>query len=311
MDATEVAFPAPVIGPSRSLGHFVDAEAFERFTTAYREAALLLPDARACSLPTGAGVVRAYRFGPTGPTGPDAVPVMLISGRDASTPMWAPTLPDLLTLDRPVISLDSLGGPGCSSQTAPQRTAADQAAWVAEAIRGLGLERVHLVGHSLGGWLAVQVAAHHPEVLASVAALDPARTFAELSPGFVAAGLAASTSLVPAPWRRRLVRWIAGEPMSLADPVDRLGWASITCFRARQPAPRLPTAELLAALEVPVLAVLAGRSRVHDAARAERTARTVPGAVVEVWPDAGHCLHAEHPRRLAARLADHVSGTEA
>lgn len=312
MSSIEVEFPSAVVGASRTVGHFLDRSAFERYAAAYREATRVLPPAEASTVETASGLVRAYRFGDAVPGTTARVPIVLLSGRDSATPMWAPVLAELRALGRPLYSLDSVGGPGCSAQTGPLDTGEQQAAWVAEAVRGLGLERVHLVGHSLGGWLAVQVAMHRPDVLASVTVLDPPRVFTELGPGFVAAGLTASVPVVPARLRRRLLGWIAGAPMTETDPVDRLGWASIQTFRARQPPPHLPATADLAAIDVPLLVLLAGRSRVQRAHKAARGAAVVPGAQVEIWPDAGHCLHAEEPARLAARLrgqVDLVDGT--
>ena len=46
---------------------------------------------------------------------------------------------------------------------------AQRAGDIVAVIDDLGYERAHLVGHSMGGWLAVGVARHHPERLASLA----------------------------------------------------------------------------------------------------------------------------------------------
>lgn len=311
MSHVELEFPSAVVGTSRTRGHFVDQGAFERFAAAYREAFAALPPAEARTIATAAGPVRAYRFDTGAPGAAGRTPVVLLAGRDSSTPMWAPVLDDLLDLGRPLYSLDSVGGPGCSAQTGPLDTTEQQAAWVAEAVTGLGLAPVHLVGHSLGGWLAAHVAMHRPDVVASVTVLDPPRVFTELRLGFVAAGLTAAVPVVPARLRRRLIAWIAGTPLSEDDPVDRLGWTSIQTFRARQQPPQLPSAEDLAAIDVPLLAVLAGRSSVQSAERAAAGAAVVPRAQVDVWPEAGHCLHAEEPARLATRLGEFLSGTGA
>lgn len=308
MRGVDVQFPSPVIGASKTLGHFVDQVAFERYVEAYRAAAQLLPPAEARTVTTSFGLVQVYQFSSADTRATGRTPVVLMSGRDSATPMWAPALDDLLTMGRPLYALDSVGGPGCSSQARPLTTSQDQAAWVAEVVRGLGLGRVHLVGHSLGGWLATQVAIHHPDVLASVTTLDPPRAFTELSLKFVAAGLTASVPAVPARLRRSLIGWIAGAPMNQIDPIDRLGWTSIQTFRVRQQPPQLPDRADLSSIEAPMLAILAGRSRVHDAQKAARGTNAVPGAQVEIWSDVGHCLHAERPRRLAVRLQEFTDG---
>lgn len=79
-----------------------------------------------------------------------------------------PTLPGyrLIALDRP--------GAGYSTR-APGATARlpEQAKLVADFIRALGLEKPLLVGHSLGGAVALTTALNHPDAISGVVALAP------------------------------------------------------------------------------------------------------------------------------------------
>lgn len=294
----------------RGIGYFVDAEALQRYAAAYGAASKHLPAQRTESVvETAHGLVQAYRFGPE--RGESSVPLLLLSGRNAGTPSWAPSLPHLLTLERPIIALDSVGEAGRSAQTAPLNGPADQAAWVAESIGALGLNRVHLVAHSLGGWVATHVARHRPTVVASVTVLDPPATFTGLSLGFTAGGLAAAMLPMPAPLRRRVLGWIAGgsvaaDTVSGSDDLEALGMAGLRTFRVRQPPPARPAAEDLRVDQVPSLAVFGARSRVHDADAAAHAAEGL-GWRSEVWPDAGHTLHVDFPERLVALVGEHIS----
>lgn len=97
--------------------------------------------------------------------------------------------------------------------------------------------------------------------------------------------------------------------MVASDPLDQLGWAGLQCYRVRQQPPQLPSPADLASIRVPLLAIFAGRSRVHDAQAAVRGAESVPRSRVELWPDVGHALHAGEPARLATTLGDFVDGS--
>jgi pimeloyl-ACP methyl ester carboxylesterase len=74
----------------------------------------LPPVSESTDVPTSFGTVRAYRFdGPS--AGP---PVVLLPGRNASTPMWRVNIPALLE-QRTVIGIDLLGEAGMSVQSKP------------------------------------------------------------------------------------------------------------------------------------------------------------------------------------------------
>ncbi|MFL1438693.1 alpha/beta fold hydrolase, partial [Nocardiopsis protaetiae] len=251
---------------------------------------------------TAFGRVRVYRFD-GGPGEP-----LLLPGRNASAPMWAANLPPLRR-GRTVYALDGLGEPGCSAQSAPIASAADQAAWLDQTLEGLGLDAVHLLGVSIGGWLGVQMLLHRPQRVLSLMALDPARTFGELTPAVVLVSLGAVLPM-PDRWRGRLVGLISGgidHSQELA--VGRLVAAGMKHFDVRLPPPVMPTGAELAAISTPVLVVIAGRSVIHRPGRAAARARAHLGEeAVELWPDASHAISGEYPREIADRLDRFVAG---
>lgn len=100
-------------------------------------------------------------------------PVVFIHGAliaDAFRPLVAePRLADryrLITYHR--------RGYGGSSRTLGPISIAQQAADCRALLRHLGVERVHVVGHSYGGCVALQLALDAPRVIHSLALLEPA-----------------------------------------------------------------------------------------------------------------------------------------
>ncbi|MGW7487816.1 alpha/beta fold hydrolase [Streptomyces sp. NPDC054786] len=298
----DISFPEPRIGPEwarRGIGAFRDAEAFERFAAVYREAmdALPEPDAQ-LNVDTAFGTVRVYRFG----TG-EGVPLVLMPGRQSCTPLWRTNLPGLMKSGRPVYAVDGLGEPGCSVQSAPMTSGADQAAWIDEMLAQLGLPRAHVLGVSIGGWLAVQVALHRPGRIASVIALDPASTFAPLTWKMIVVSLGSVVPGMPAGLRNRLLGWISGGIDNAAEHIEgRLIASGMRDFKVSFPAPARPGDDELRALRVPVLALIAGKSIVHDPQQAAARARTLHDGTVEVWPEASHAISGEYPERTAERV---------
>lgn len=299
----DLAVPEPRKAPrsSRSpIGHFVDDVGYDGFThylAAYRAAMSELPSPSAVfDVPTGFGSVRVYRFDGAG-SGP---PVLLLPGRSASTPMWADNVAGILAR-RTVYSVDRLGEAGLSVQDGPITSAADQARWLDDTLAGLNLERVHLLGVSIGGWEAVNLAVHEPGRLASLTLLDPAMTFESVPLKTMLIAAAMTSPGLPEALRRRILRWISGgADVDDSVPVARLIAAAAIDFVIKLPAPKRFSDEQLRGLDVPVLAVLAGRSVMLNPDRAAARARSLlPDATVEVWPDASHAVNGEFPERIA------------
>ena len=224
-----------------------------------------LPSVReSVDVSTSFGTVRAYRFeGPS--SGP---PVVLLPGRNASTPMWRVNIAPLLER-RAVIAVDLLGEAGLSVQIRRITGADDEAQWLDDALAGLGLDGVHLLGVSIGGWTATNGAIRRPGRIASVTLLDPAMTFAPVPARAVLASLALFPPGVPEAARRRVLSWIAGG----ADVDDSLPEAALISaaakdFVIRKAMPRMFTDAQLRSLDRPVLALIAGRSVMLDPARA-------------------------------------------
>lgn len=282
------------------LGAYAGRREFEHFLEAYRTGMAELPPFELFDLPTSFGTVRAYRF--AGPdTGP---PVVLLPGRNASTPMYQSNLDALLRF-RTVYCIDLLGEAGLSVQDRPIAGAPDQAQWLDESLAGLGLNRAHLLGVSIGGWTAVNCAVHRPARVASLTLLDPVMTFGRLKVAPMLASVILLMPGMPAAWRRGVMSWISGgadvEDVSV-EPVAGLIDAAAKDFVIRTPMPRTFTDEQLRSLDMPVLALLAGRSVMVDAPRAAARARTVlRHGQVEVWPDASHAINGEFPDQIADR----------
>ena len=280
------------------VGRWRSESARAHFARVYDQAlAVLPPIAEIRDVPTTFGTVRVYRF-----DGGPGRPVMLLPGRNASTPMWAENLPGLLA-HRTVYCVDLLGEPGMSVQDAPLSGADDQSRWLEEVLSGLGLDSVHLMGVSFGGWSAVNHAVRHPGRVASLALLDPVLTFAPIPLPTMLAFIPMGLPGVPGALRRRILRWISGgADVEESEPVFVLIDAGTADFELHQPAPTLFSPAQLRGLQVPVLAIIAGRSVIHDARRAASTARKLlRHGQVEVWDGASHALTGVYPDRIAAR----------
>jgi pimeloyl-ACP methyl ester carboxylesterase len=281
----------------RRVGGFRSESARARFLAAYRQALAQLPPIHENhDVATLFGTVRVYRFA-GGCTG---TPVLLLPGRNASTPMWRDNVAALL-VHRPVLGVDLLGEAGMSVQRRPITGPEDEAQWLDEALAGLGVDRVHLMGVSIGGWTVTNYAARRPGRAASLVLLDPVLTFAPIAAQAVLASPALFVPGVPQRVRRRVLSWIAGGAEQVGAEAELIA-AGARDYVVRKAMPTRITDEQLRGLDIPVLALIAGRSVMHDAARAaERAGKLLRHGRVELWPDASHAINGEYAAEIAAR----------
>lgn len=313
--------PSPV-------GHWDSAEGHDRYLGAYDAAFAALPDPdETLDVRTDYGLVRVYRFASTRPEGDDPEPtstaepteptgtrsedtpaapvdpLVLIPGRSSGVPVWADNLPSLQGIGD-VYALDLLGEPGRSIQEKPLETEADQAAWLDQTLAGLPEDRFHLVGLSIGGWSAVNLALHSTEHVAALTLLDPPFVFSDIPLATILRTIPVSVPWTPRSWRDAFSSYTAGGAPVEDVPVARMIEAGMQHYRLRLPAPTRIPEEDLAAIDVPVLALLAGRSVMNDPAVAASTARAAFGAeAVHVYPDASHAINGEHPDEIARDIA--------
>ncbi|GAA2371687.1 alpha/beta hydrolase [Catellatospora methionotrophica] len=255
-------------------------------------------------VPTSFGVTRAYRTGR-----PDGVPFVLLPGAGGNALGWHRHVTRWGSR-RPVIAIDPVGEPGCSTQDTPITDGRDTARWLDEVLAALNVDRAHLVGCSYGGWAALQHQLHTPGRAATITLLDPAG-FGRVTKRFLAwvivGGLA---GLTPRPLRHRAARWLRNA--TLLDD-DLMGLALVSAgFRRRLPTPPPLTGVELRGLAGPVLALLGGRSQMYDAGQvADRIRALVPEAHVEVVADAGHDLQVHSPELVTDRTLAFADRAEA
>lgn len=294
--------PSPV-------GHWDSADGEAEFFIAYEQAFESMPEpADTMDVRTSFGIVRVYRFAGTG----GASPMLLLPGTASSTPVWADNMPSLLKLGD-VYTLDLLGEPGRSVQASPIADAEDEAEWLAETITALPDDSVNLIGLSLGGWTAANLAIRHPQHVRTLTLIDPVYTFDNLPLETMLRAIPAAVPWFPKAGRDAFNSFTAGgadvEDVPVADMIE----AGMHHYSMKKPPPTRITEQQMSDLSMPVLAIIAGASVMHDPAVAAATARRTVGTVagtttgagsstVRVYADASHAVSGEFPEEVAADI---------
>nr|WP_234430563.1 alpha/beta hydrolase [Streptomyces sp. NRRL F-4489] len=258
-------------------------------------------------VPTPYGTTRVHAYGPA-----DATPLVLLHGGGSTGPVWFANAHALGTRHR-VLAVDILGDAGRSVREGrPLRTTADLMDWLDALLDGLGTSRVHLLGHSYGAWIALTYALHAARRVDRLVLLDPTQCFAGYRPAF----LLRSLPLLVRPTVTRALAYLDRETAGTdTDPAwKRLYALGASAFPDRKLViGRRPTPTACAALHVPVLILLAGRSAAHHAPKvAARARKAVPHARIETLPDLTHyALPTAAPAETNRRITDFLTADEA
>jgi pimeloyl-ACP methyl ester carboxylesterase len=247
--------------------HFVSEEGEAEFKAAYNEAMELLPKPNDIEdIPTKYGTVRVYYFTKGENINKEAI--VLLHGRSASTPMWEANLKGLME-ERPVYSVDLLGEPGMSIQTRKIDNHQNQAEWLNQVLQELKLGRVHIVGVSIGGWTAMNLARYYPERIASISLLDPVFVFAPISLKMIAVSIPASIPIIPKSIREKMLSYISGgAEANETEPIARLIETAMRNYKLKLPAPDQIDIEDLKKIDIPILALMAENSVMHNSEKA-------------------------------------------
>jgi len=220
--------------------------------------------------------------------GPDeAPPLLLCHGSGSNAAMWMGDVTAWAEHFR-VHAVDMIGEPGLSAPARPPLDSPAYALWLDDVLDHLGLERVAVVGASLGGWLALDYATRRPERVERLALLYPGGVGRQ-KVGFLVKALLYKPF---GKWgMRRSIKAVAGvdarETPEIADYLTLI----FTHFLPRLD--RLPvfSDEALRKLAMPVLVIVGGRDAMldsHDTAR--RITHAVPHADVTLLPDVPHSV---------------------
>lgn len=245
-----------------------------------------------------------------------APPVLLVMGLGVSATGWWRTVP-VLSQDRPVIIFDNRGVGRSGRPPGPYSTPemADDAIAVLDAV---GVERAHVYGISLGGMIAQEIALGHPERVAGLVlgatisggertimpdenTLAFFRRRAEM-PAFEAVWASVPYSYGPVTRREHAQRIADDLEQRLRFPVEPEPYsAQLAASLGHDAHDRLD--EIVA----PTLVVHGEADALIPAANAQVIADAIPGARLELWPDASHIYPTDEPeadRSVAHFLAE-------
>jgi pimeloyl-ACP methyl ester carboxylesterase len=247
--------------------------------------------------------------------------LLLIHGMAGTSDNWRGVL-DPLAHRHTVIAPD-LPGHGLSAGGRGDYSLGSLATGLRDLLLTLGHERATLVGHSLGGGIAMQFAYQFPEMVERLVLVSSGGLGPEVSPvlraaalpgadlfisatasvgqtvgGAIGRGLSA-LGLKPGPDVAEVARGYA----SLAEPRRRKAFLATLRSVVGTEGQRVSAADRLYLAEaIPVLIVWGARDPIIPARHGEDAHRTLPGSRLEIFEDAGHMPQLEQPGHFISIL---------
>jgi pimeloyl-ACP methyl ester carboxylesterase len=263
-------------------------------------------------------------------------PALCVHGLAGSSRNWT----DLMDLLRPALAADALDLPGFGDSP-PRPDGRYSIAAYAQTVTALIEHRnrgpVHLIASSLGGAVAVKLAAARPDLVKTLTLISPALPDSRLRLDLVRFPVMS----LPRVGARLLRRY------QLLPPETRVADVIATCFadRALFPPGRFATevtelarrdtldyadAALVGSIRAltaqtfrrgawreaarvtaPTLVIYGSHDRLVDPRMAGRAAHAFRGARIVVLPRTGHLAHMEHPAQVAGEIAALLAGIPA
>jgi pimeloyl-ACP methyl ester carboxylesterase len=256
--------------------------------------------------------------------------ILLIHGITSRADTWRETMPRLA--ERFTVIAPDLVGHGESAKPRGDYSLGAHASGVRDVLAALGHDTVTVVGHSLGGGVAMQFAYQFPErcerlVLVSSGGLGrdvhlalraAALPGSELVLGLIAgtrvrdAGTAVGRLLSRVGVRPGAdVSEIASGYGSLADADARHAFVHTVRAVLDSGGQRVSARDrLYLASELPTLIVWGSNDRIIPVAHGRAAHETIADSRLEILDGAGHFPHLDQPDRFAELLADFVETTE-
>jgi pyruvate dehydrogenase E2 component (dihydrolipoamide acetyltransferase) len=245
--------------------------------------------------------------------GQDGDVVLLVHGYGGDRNSWL-FLHEPLAARYRVYALD-LPGHGTSTKDVGDASVGLLAGAVLGVLDAIGVERAHLVGHSLGGAVVAAAAADRPERVHSLTLIAPAGFGAEINAGYLRGFADAQTRRELKPVIGQLfadeslvTRQVVDDLLAYKrlDGVDAALHALLgTLLAEGGDTQGIDTAAAIATLggTMPVAVVWGGADRVIPAAQAG----AVAGATRHVVDDAGHMVHMERPAEVQAAIEETIA----
>lgn len=236
----------------------------------------------------------------------NAPPLVLLHGASMHAGTWGYNVPAWCQHFR-IYAPDICGEGGKSAPIRFKRGGIEETEWLTDIFDALKIERAHLVGISLGGWMALTMAQHVPERVNRVVALCPA-SLLPITLRFIAIGI--YTGIFPTRENvRNLVTFLSTPGTQPDEGVVATMQVIMKHLNPSSYHPRIFRDRDLRRITAPTLMMIGENDMIYHPRRAlNRARRLMPDLQAEIIPNAGHALNIDQREIINPRILDFLRG---
>jgi pimeloyl-ACP methyl ester carboxylesterase len=210
-------------------------------------------------------------------------PVVMVHGGANDWSEWSVNIGDLAEYYR-IYALD-LPGFGLSRGWKTRYTYADLSSFMHDFVDAIGLDCIHLIGHSLGGRVCLEFALTYPQRVRRIVLVDSTGLARVTRLGLLVAS----------------VMWIVRRLVLPRKPCAKVTEETVMNHEQDYP-------QCLARVQTPTLVIWGQKDIYLPVVQARRAYRLLPDARLKVFPRCGHAPHRQNPGAFKEAVLDFLAG---
>lgn len=241
--------------------------------------------------------------------GGERTPIVFLHGVGSDKSVWHPQLAHF-GAERRAIAFD-YPGYGDSDPAPPDTSRDDYAQAILSAMRALGVERAHVCGLSLGGIVAIAMAAAAPEACVSLVLADAFAAHPDGEAIYQRSLAGAQNMRALAEGRVDVLLAQPADPAVRSEVIETMAAISPEAYCIGAAAVWLAYQHVrVHDIRAPSLVICGAEDKVTPPALSQELARLIPGARCELIAHAGHLGNLERPDEFNTLVGAFVRGID-
>lgn len=233
-------------------------------------------------------------------------PLVLLHAASCGSPIWYKNIA-FWSIYYCIYAIDLIGESSMSILTKRMETTHDNAKWLDETLKGLGLNKIFLCGLSIGGWNAANYAGFYPNKVQKLILLSPVQTFAKMYTSYffkiMKMGFKPTRDNV-----ENYIGWGSEKEKPLPDSIIEQFTISVMNMNSNASFPKWLKKKHLINLKMPVLVMLGENEFAFSIQKAVKRAKSVIcNLELEIVEEASHLLPVSKPDYISKQVLEFMN----